>query len=98
MANESLAQPLTGAAQTGRERRLLIFVGAAIILVAAVAIGFLARYLNLQGGGAGHGAHNPGDNGVTAPVDRVIAIEASDAMRFSPDSLTVTAGETVQFE
>jgi Cu+-exporting ATPase len=34
----------------------------------------------------------------TAPVTRTINVEAADTLRFSPDRLTVSAGETVAFD
>jgi uncharacterized cupredoxin-like copper-binding protein len=34
----------------------------------------------------------------TRPVGRTIQVEATDALRFTPDQLTVNSGETVAFE
>ena len=48
-------------------------------------------------GGHGHGAEAIGKPGVATQVTRTITIEMSDAMRFTPDKITVRRGETIRF-
>ena len=53
-------------------------------------------------GGHGHGeGHDPyaeiGKPGVSTEVDRTVAVEMNDAMRFVPDTLAVKQGETIRF-
>lgn len=45
----------------------------------------------------GHGASTIGQAGVASKVNRTIAIEMTDAMRFTPDKLAVKRGETIRF-
>jgi uncharacterized cupredoxin-like copper-binding protein len=44
-----------------------------------------------------HGASAIGQAGVASKVTRTIAIEMTDAMRFTPDKLAVKRGETIRF-
>jgi len=45
----------------------------------------------------GHGAESIGKPGVATQVTRTIALEMSDAMRYTPDKVTVRRGETIRF-
>lgn len=49
-------------------------------------------------GGEGHHDGPAGRPGETAEVDRTVAVSMSDAMDYSPASVTVARGETVRFE
>ncbi|CAB3871549.1 cupredoxin domain-containing protein [Achromobacter anxifer] len=51
--------------------------------------------------GGGHGASQPaaiGKPGNPAKVSRTIAVDMTDAMRFTPDKIDVKAGETIRFK
>ena len=45
----------------------------------------------------GHGTEAIGKPGVAAKVSRTVQIDMSDAMRFTPSTVTVRKGETVRF-
>ena len=51
--------------------------------------------------GGGHGGSQPaaiGKPGNPAKVSRTIAVDMTDAMRFTPDRIDVKAGETIRFK
>ena len=48
-------------------------------------------------GGHGHDAETIGKPGVAAKASRTVPIDMTDAMRFSPTSVSVRQGETVRF-
>ena len=45
----------------------------------------------------GHGSDSIGKPGVASKVTRTIAIDMSDAMRFTPSTVQVRRGETIRF-
>jgi uncharacterized cupredoxin-like copper-binding protein len=53
---------------------------------------------NHAGGHAdGHGISRIGQAGAASKISRTIAIEMTDAMRFTPDKVVVKRGETIRF-
>lgn len=74
------------------------FIAAYAVL--AGAIGSFATSSFATGNHAGghmHGTNAIGKPGVAAKVSRTVQIDMSDAMRFTPDLVTVRAGETIRF-
>lgn len=67
-------------------------------LIAACAASMLAGSTFASGNHAsGHGAASIGVPGVAANVGRTIAVDMSDAMRFTPSSIRAQQGETIRF-
>ena len=48
--------------------------------------------------GEGHGESNAGRPGEESEINRIIAVEANDSMRFIHEPITVKTGETIKFE
>ncbi len=67
---------------------------AACALLAAASTPFAAGN---HAGGHGHNMAAIGQPGVAAKVSRTVHIDMSDAMRFTPSTVTVRKGETVRF-
>ena len=51
-----------------------------------------------HGGGHGDGADAIGVPGNAAKVTRTIALDMTDSMRFTPERITVSRGETIRFK
>lgn len=69
-----------------------------IKLIAACAMFAAASGSFASGSHAGgHGASAIGKAGVASKVTRTVAIDMSDDMRFTPDTVNVRRGETVRF-
>ncbi len=67
-------------------------------LIAASALLTLAGSAFAAGSHAGgHGTDSIGKPGIAANVTRTIAIDMSDAMRFTPNKIKVRRGETIRF-
>lgn len=66
------------------------------LLTAALGLGATVALAGGQHAG-GHGTDAIGEPGVASRVTRTIQVDASDAMRFTPDNVRVKRGETIRF-
>lgn len=68
-------------------------------LMALTAAGFaaVAAASGSHAGGHGHDAPDIGRTGQLTKVSRTIQVDMTDGMRFTPDKVAVTQGETVRF-
>ncbi len=66
---------------------------------AVVAVFFVTSAVAVASGNhaGGHGESAIGKPGVAAKVSRTIAVEMSDAMRYTPSDIQVKKGETIRF-
>ena len=71
------------------------FIAAYALLAGAT--GISASEKQAAGHAHGHGIDAFGKPGVAAQVTRTIAIDMSDAMRFTPSAVEVRQGETIRF-
>lgn len=68
-----------------------------LLISALMATGSLAAAAGNHAGGHGHEGEDIGKPGVLSKVSRTVTVDMIDAMRFSPNALTVKQGETVRF-
>ena len=66
-------------------------------LLAALCLSSAAWAAGDHAGGHGHEGEDIGKPGVAAKVTRTVVVDMVDAMRFTPEKLSVKQGETVRF-
>jgi uncharacterized cupredoxin-like copper-binding protein len=71
------------------------FISKTLFLCTVTTLSFSA--IAWAAGGHAHSTDNIGKAGDPAKVTRTIAIDMSDAMRFTPDTVHVKRGETIRF-
>jgi uncharacterized cupredoxin-like copper-binding protein len=75
----------------------LVLIGVFGILAGVIAFNILPQNEMAAMAGPDTHAEESMEGPISAVPDRTVLIEASDRMRFTPDSLSVTAGETIAF-
>lgn len=69
----------------------------ALCMSAALSLSSAALAGGDHAGGRGHEGEDIGRPGVAAKVTRTVTVDMVDAMRFSPEKLSVKQGETIRF-
>lgn len=68
-----------------------------LMIAALIASGSLAFAGGDHASGHGHEGEDIGKPGVLSKISRTVTVDMIDAMRFTPNALTVKQGETVRF-